>query len=57
MKASKQRKMARAIVNGKALKGADAKRLTDMQGKVFANYDLWKDYRDIRQEKGIASAF
>ena len=37
MKASKQRKIARAIVSNKALKGIDAKRLTDMQGVVAAN--------------------
>lgn len=37
MKASKQRKIARAIVSNKALKSIEAKRLTDMQGVVSAN--------------------
>ena len=37
MKASKQRKIARAIVSNKTLKSIDAKRLTDMQGVVDGN--------------------
>lgn len=38
MKASKQRKMARAIVSNKALKGIEAKRLTDMQLARFEQF-------------------
>lgn len=57
MKASKQRKMMKAIVSNKALKGIEAKRLTDMQGKVFENYDFWKGYRNMKQEKRTAMAF
>ena len=37
MKASKQRKMMRAIVSNKGLQNREAKRLTDMQGVVAAN--------------------
>ena len=51
MKASKQRKMSRAIVSNKALKGIDAQRLTDMQNKVIKNrykHDrkVWRDIRN-----------
>jgi hypothetical protein len=42
MKASKQRQMMKAIVSNKALKGIDAKRLTDMQGKVMDSYNPFK---------------
>lgn len=37
MKASKQRKIARAIVSNKALKSIEAKRLTNMQSVVMSN--------------------
>lgn len=37
MKASKQRKLAKAILNNKARKSADARKLTDMQSVVMSN--------------------
>ena len=59
MKSSKQRKIARAIVSNKALKGIEAKRLTDAQGVVAANQykyarKLWKEINEsFRKLRGF----
>lgn len=45
MKASKQRKMMKAIVSNKALKGVEAKRLTDMQSVVMSNFGMSKQLK------------
>lgn len=57
MKASKQRKMAKAIVNNKALKAIESKRLTDMQAVVMSNqykHDkrFWSRLNKSLQENG-----
>ena len=57
MKASKQRKIARAIVSSKALKSIEAKRLTDMQGVVDGNKykyarKLWKEINESFSKMG-----
>lgn len=55
MKASKQRKLAKAILNNKARKHTDANRLTYMQGVVMDNqykYDrkFWAKLNNSLQE-------
>lgn len=57
MKANKLRKMQRAIISSKSLRNKDAERITDMQGKVFENYDPCKGYKNWRQERRTAMAF
>ena len=57
MKASKQRKMQRAIISSKSLRNKDAERITKMQNKVHENYDACKGFRDWRQERRTAMAF
>lgn len=57
MKASKQRKMMKAIINSKSLRNKEAQRITDMQSKAFENYDPCKGYRNWLQERKTAMAF
>lgn len=57
MKASKQRKLAKVIINNKARKHTDASRLTEMQGVVMDNqykYDrkFWAKLNNNLQENG-----
>ena len=59
MKASKQRKIARAIVSNKALKSFEAKRLTDAQGVVESNKykherKIWAKITDSFSNMGVA---
>ena len=57
MKASKQRKMMRAIISSKSLRNKDAERITKMQNKVYENYDACKVFRDWEQERRTAMPF
>lgn len=57
MKSNKLRKMQRAIISSKSLRNREADRITTMQGKVMANYDIWKGYRNMEQERRTAMAF
>ncbi len=57
MKASKQRKMMKAIASSKGLRHKESARITRAQEKVFENYDACKAYRNWLQENRTAMAF
>ena len=57
MKSRNLRKMQRAIISSKSLHNNETQRITDMQGKVFENYDPCKGYRNWQQERRTAMAF
>ncbi len=57
MKSKNLRKMQRAIIDSKSLRNKEVQRITDMQGKVFENYDPCKGHRDWQQERRAAMAF